>query len=132
MSILVTLEELAAQKAGRYLTWMTQSEGIVENNERFGTPDTAIAINGSSQLGKLIVNLSGNITASFRIQYCYYGSDIFCDIDNSDRINVKGPWSQQIDISGVDYVYVNFYNVYIPSGSEGHADVYLGKSVSKI
>ena len=132
MSILVTLEELAAQKSGRYLTWLTQSEGITEQNARFGTKETAIHLAGTTQLGKLIVNLSGNITASFRLQYSYYGSEIFCDIDNSDRINIKGPWSQQIDLSGVDYVYVNFYNVYIPSGSEGHADVYLGKSVSSI
>lgn len=132
MSILVTLEELAAQKSGRYLTWMTQSTNITSSNDRYGTTETALKIGGTSQLGKLIINLSGNITASFRLQYRYYGSDIFCDIDNSDRINIKGPWSQQIDLSGVDYLYVNFYNVYIPSGSEGHADVYLGKSVSSM
>lgn len=124
MAISASLEQIAAQKSGRYITWLTQSEGVIASNNRLAILGEGMGPSGSYQLGKLVVNLTGNVTASYRLQYRYNGSDIYADVDNSERVSVKYPKVYQIDISAVDGVYVNIYSMTIGSGGGG-ADIYM-------
>lgn len=125
-SATASLEQLAGQKAGRYLLWLTQSEAATAVNS---VPTVGGGVDVSdSQLAKICVDINGNCTSSFSLYYRYTERDEFSRVDQSERIGVTYNWTQQADISGVEeiFIYVSAYT----NGGGGSYDIYVAPATS--
>lgn len=122
-----SLDQLAAQKSGRYLLWVTQSvSGTVATSFPTGTDGANVS---DSQLAKICVDINGNATASLAVNFRYTGRDIYNRIDQSGRDSIVYNWTQQVDVSGVDYAHVQLLTLTTGSGG-GSVDIYFAKSIS--
>jgi hypothetical protein len=99
-----SLETIALQKSGRYVTWATLTASATGTMPGEGTVGIAVDVSGI-QLAKLVVS-SSNCTLAFHTQYKFEGLDGFHRVDQSERSAVTYNWTQQADVSGVDYIYV--------------------------
>lgn len=100
-----SLESIALQKSGRYISWttLTSSDGGIMPL----TGSTGIAVDVSGvQVAKIAISGSGACTLGFNVQYKYLGLPDFYRVDQSERTSVNYHWVQQADVSAVEYIYV--------------------------
>lgn len=122
-----SLEQLAGYKAGRYLLWLTQSEsGTAANTIPTAGGGTSVA---DSQLSKICVDFNLNATGTFNIYYRYTGRDEFSRVDQSERTGINYNWTQQVDTSGVEEIFVNMSSFATGSGG-GSYDIYIAKATA--
>jgi hypothetical protein len=102
--ISASLEQIALQKSARYITWLTLTSSSTTMPPT-GTVGDATNVSGY-QLAKIALSASLGVTVGFNIQYKYAGDDTFYRIDQSDRTGINHCWTQQVDVSAVEYIYV--------------------------
>lgn len=122
-----SLEQLAGQKAGRYLLWLTQSESGTVANTIPTAPGSGTNVS-DSQLAKVCVDFNNNCTGSFSIYLRYTERNEFSRIDQSERTDVNYNWTQQVDISGVEEIFI--YMSSFTNGLDGSYDIYIAKSTA--
>lgn len=117
-------EDIAFLNSGRYLEWSTQETGSTTAN---GVPTGGVSgINViDEQVVKLGVVPNSGATLSFRVWLEYEGLTGFKVVDGSDRSGLDYAWTQQINVSGAERIYVEVTSIDI-----GSFDVEIGRAVT--
>jgi hypothetical protein len=122
------INELVFNQAGRWITWLAHTTSGTAINAATGSAGSAGVSVSGSQISKIVV-LPHSCTIDFNVQMEFMDESAFYRIDQSERLGVTYPWTQEVNTAGVSRIYINVSS-FTANGPDHRVDIRVGKCVS--
>lgn len=106
----IAYNKLVYLYAGKFLHWNDQDSELNAPNGEPVSNTSGIEI-VDFQFAKVIVKPQGGATVSFRLWFQYEGLSQFFVVDGSERSGISSAWTQELNIVGVERVYVEILSI---------------------